>query len=424
MGFVIDAWLGNRDSIGLVEDNVGVNKAGTVIRVDQGGTLEYRAQGGKKQEGFTAEVGEYTSLRDPAKNAAAANIFKSMTPAELAASAKLLESIPNQLIYQRVEEAGLDKVKIGNTLLNRKFDVLEKVKAEIGGAAPHTATTAAPPKIPVAPKEGGTPITSVADLTPDQKKAMSTLAVTHIQSEGIKEVATAIQEFNIVWSGKQLTTLEGVNEKVKQYKDLVQKVQSLKIAKAGEKDKEINELFGTPEAKEHLEVLAKIAGADPLSLKKAHDALKEEYKKILTPTDAGYIQAYTGYSYKEINRALRSNSVSVDQYKYVKGLNAALDKLPEYKGVLYRKADLPFNVVSGYQPGQIVFERAFTSTAKDKKVWSGEYQYIIEESFSGRDVQKISSQGESEYEVIFKANTEFIVTKREGKLIYMKEMIL
>jgi hypothetical protein len=420
MGFVIDAWLGNRDSIGLVEDNVGVNKAGTVIRVDQGGTLEYRAQGGKKPEGFTADVGEYTSLRDPAKNAAAANIFKSMTPAELAASAKLLESIPNQLIYQRVEEAGLDKVKIGNTLLNRKFDVLEKVKAEIGGAAPHTATTAAPPKIPVAPKEGGTPITSVADLTPDQKKAMSTLAVTHIQSEGIKEVATAIQEFNIVWSGKQLTTLEGVNEKVKQYKDLVQKVQSLKIAKAGEKDKEINELFGTPEAKEHLEVLSKIGSGNPKYLKEAYDELKEEYKNKLTPTDAGYIQAYTGAAYREINKALRNNSVSVDQYKYVKGLNAALDKLPEYKGTVYRKTNLPAHVAESYKVGQVVFERGFTSTSKKEGVWAGEYRYVIEESISGRDVQKISHH-KSEYEVLFKANSEFIVTKREGKLIYLKE---
>lgn len=46
--FMMDALLGNWDVAGLEDDNILWNKAGEPFRVDQGGTLEFRAMGGKK----------------------------------------------------------------------------------------------------------------------------------------------------------------------------------------------------------------------------------------------------------------------------------------------------------------------------------------------------------------------------------------
>lgn len=83
-GFAVDALLGNWDVIGMSADNVLVTKGGRVLRIDNGGSLRYRAQGKLKGPGLWSEVvGETTSLRDPKVNPAAASVFKSLTDAEV-----------------------------------------------------------------------------------------------------------------------------------------------------------------------------------------------------------------------------------------------------------------------------------------------------------------------------------------------------
>lgn len=47
-GFVADVWLGNYDAVGTGLDNVVVTADGNIVRIDQGGSLFYRAQGEKK----------------------------------------------------------------------------------------------------------------------------------------------------------------------------------------------------------------------------------------------------------------------------------------------------------------------------------------------------------------------------------------
>jgi len=67
-GFVADALLGNWDVLGLAEDNIiwDGNKA---WRIDNGGSLRYRAQGQPKGEKFEGSVSEIQSMRDPYKGA-------------------------------------------------------------------------------------------------------------------------------------------------------------------------------------------------------------------------------------------------------------------------------------------------------------------------------------------------------------------
>ena len=79
--FVADALLGNYDVVGANLDNIVVGKGGKVFRVDNGGSLTFRAQGKNKE--FGPEVGEIASLRDASINSASASVFGSLSNKEI-----------------------------------------------------------------------------------------------------------------------------------------------------------------------------------------------------------------------------------------------------------------------------------------------------------------------------------------------------
>jgi hypothetical protein len=81
--FVADALLGNYDVVGANLDNIVVGKGGKVFRVDNGGSLTFRAQGKNKE--FGPEVTEISSLRDASINSASASVFGSLTNREISA---------------------------------------------------------------------------------------------------------------------------------------------------------------------------------------------------------------------------------------------------------------------------------------------------------------------------------------------------
>lgn len=75
-GFVADVWLANRDAAGLTLDNVLVR--GTALtRIDNGGSLQYRAQGAKKPAAELAQIKEWQGFQTPALNRSYAQIFQS-----------------------------------------------------------------------------------------------------------------------------------------------------------------------------------------------------------------------------------------------------------------------------------------------------------------------------------------------------------
>ena len=127
-GFAVDAWLGNWDVIGLNFDNLMIDKDGKAVRIDAGGSLEYRAQGEKKP--FGNEVTEIASLRDPAVNAQAAKVFGKITDADLNASVLKVLKIPDSDIIKLVNDSGIgDKAhreKLAQTLIARKKDLAKK----------------------------------------------------------------------------------------------------------------------------------------------------------------------------------------------------------------------------------------------------------------------------------------------------------
>lgn len=75
--FVADALFANHDVIGMNLDNIVAGKGGKVFRIDNGGSLTFRAQG--KPKDFGPEVKELDSLRNSSINPSSASVFGSLT---------------------------------------------------------------------------------------------------------------------------------------------------------------------------------------------------------------------------------------------------------------------------------------------------------------------------------------------------------
>lgn len=82
--FAADALLANWDVVGLSEDNVIVDKDGKAHRVDNGGSLDYRAQGKKKP--FGPEVNELKTMRNPSYSAG--KVFGGLSDSDVAMQIK------------------------------------------------------------------------------------------------------------------------------------------------------------------------------------------------------------------------------------------------------------------------------------------------------------------------------------------------
>ncbi len=76
--FAADALLGNWDVIGMEDDNILVDQAGKVWRIDNGGALRKRAQGGAKGAAWNPYPTELWTLRDGRINPKSAEIFGDM----------------------------------------------------------------------------------------------------------------------------------------------------------------------------------------------------------------------------------------------------------------------------------------------------------------------------------------------------------
>lgn len=127
-GFAVDAWLGNWDVVGMALDNLQVGPDGKAMRVDAGGSLEYRAQGAKKP--FGNEVTEMETLLDPSKNPHSAAVFGKMTEADKIASVAKVLQISDVAIRALVNQFGpgdaAAKQKLAETLIARKADLAKK----------------------------------------------------------------------------------------------------------------------------------------------------------------------------------------------------------------------------------------------------------------------------------------------------------
>lgn len=96
--FVAHALLANWDAHGMDGDNVIFDDQGTAHFIDNGGALEFRAQGAPKGDKFGTHVGELDSLLDPSINPSTAAIFGELSNAEIAQQVVDISAKESQLL--------------------------------------------------------------------------------------------------------------------------------------------------------------------------------------------------------------------------------------------------------------------------------------------------------------------------------------
>lgn len=129
--FAAHAWLANWDTIGLEFDNTVIQN-GKAVHIDPGGSLEWRAMGGKKGERFGPQVGELRTLRDRHMNPTSSQVYKDMTPPDLKASAKNVLSVSDAKIKSLCKAYGpgpaAHKKWLADLLIERKNDLAKQVQ--------------------------------------------------------------------------------------------------------------------------------------------------------------------------------------------------------------------------------------------------------------------------------------------------------
>jgi len=105
-GFIVDALLSNWDVIGLLEDNILLPADGSpAVRIDNGGSLTFRAQGGKKP--FNKVVTEIDTMRNKTISPQAAKIFGNLTDTDIDTQIKTI-IVPN---YELILSLTPDELK-------------------------------------------------------------------------------------------------------------------------------------------------------------------------------------------------------------------------------------------------------------------------------------------------------------------------
>ena len=126
----VDAWLANWDVVGLEYDNLVVDAAGKVYRIDVGGSLLYRAQGLEKGKAFGKAVTELETFFT--KNPKAAEVFANITEKEIVDGVKRVAAIPEERIRELVTAYGPGDAKqkkaLADKLVARRKDLMNKYK--------------------------------------------------------------------------------------------------------------------------------------------------------------------------------------------------------------------------------------------------------------------------------------------------------
>ncbi len=145
--FVVDAWLGDWDVVGLKYDNLQIFDNKRAIRIDVGGSLRYRAMGGMKGQAFGDTVGEIDSLRNPGTNRQAANVFGDITQAELEAGAKKVLRVTDKQIEELVNEYGPANKAERDMLVKKLIARREDIRKKFPNVKIDAKPAAAPPDI-------------------------------------------------------------------------------------------------------------------------------------------------------------------------------------------------------------------------------------------------------------------------------------
>ncbi|WP_221799770.1 hypothetical protein [Oceanobacter mangrovi] len=121
----VHAWTANWDAAGYDGDNQGCCN-GTVLTLDVGGALAFRAQGDPKGKAFGTEVNELNSLRTDPDNPNAVRLFGDMNKTEIQQSIERVIRLPdNQIREVILAHNGSEKLLL--KMLARKADMASRL---------------------------------------------------------------------------------------------------------------------------------------------------------------------------------------------------------------------------------------------------------------------------------------------------------
>ena len=121
----VHAWTANWDVAGFLGDNQGVVD-GTVLTLDVGGALQFRAMGDPKGKAFGPHVSELNTLRRNADNPFATKLFGDMNDDAIRASILVVTRIPDESIRQLITDHGGGNA-LAEKMIARKADMARQL---------------------------------------------------------------------------------------------------------------------------------------------------------------------------------------------------------------------------------------------------------------------------------------------------------
>lgn len=454
-GFVVDAWLANWDVVGAGFDNL-LLRGGVPVRVDTGGALRFRAQGGLKGSAFGPKVLELDTLRDAKTNPQAAAVFGQLTPAQLEAGAARVLSITDEQIRKLVDDFGpldaIERQKLAETLIARKADIAARFPNAVPASA--AAKAQAVEVAAFAAQEGLAEVNArVLDAIKGIAKRAG--AGAPIEAKDVQRVAEARKALQ-AWIDEHgpLLTADAMRDVQAYYGAWLDDLDAAVAPGAGAPAKWAGAKFDGYSARVRIDparvkvdpqatgttftqkdakaVITAALGPSAASLNVPKGAGSASFKAVPLEHQRA-ITAYTGSYYREINEALREGRASSAQRRYAELLNEALALAPKYRGRVTRGMSLSDSRLEAYLAraraslldGQPYTREAFSSTSKgDRAAFSGNVVEHIE-SRSGVYVRGISLHP-GENEVLIRAGVRLQVTKLEQVggtwHVYMEEV--
>lgn len=468
-GFAVDAWLANWDVVGLGYDNMLLLE-GKAFRVDVGGSLLYRAQGGLKGASFGDSIGEFESLLS-SMNPQSRYVFQHLSEAQIKASALRVYALNDAEIRRICQLYGPGTMEarddLADLLIRRKgsigklFPDIPKLASEMLSSASNVAvenfgvslaelddsivTAVKGIKTRIAKGEvvGIKDIQRVADVTQKYAGVIGSDVLTTAGQAAIKshydEIVSAL---SASVSGGELSSPSFVYEG--QFAGIKPGVDWIKLTKL---DLPYNPgLFGADGGirytkQDVLDIISRshsmgsyiVSGTIP-ERKGSKDFFKnmpEEYPRALWGHTTSYI-------YDDINQVLldcKLNNKPIPPHiaNYEKLLNEALKNAPEkyklkgrltrgmtprdFEGFVSRMEEL-------HKAGKPYQFETISSSGMGEHGYPGKVQLHIDGK-SGVDVKSIS-QYPHENEVLFGTDTKFIITKtiRDGNTydVWLKEI--
>jgi hypothetical protein len=121
----VHAWAANWDAAGLHGDNQGVCQ-GTVLTLDVGGALAYRANGDPKGAAFGTRVDEIDTLRHDPDNPQAVLLFAGMSDDDLRQAIEVVTGLPDEVIRQTIIDSG-GRPALADKMIARKADLARRL---------------------------------------------------------------------------------------------------------------------------------------------------------------------------------------------------------------------------------------------------------------------------------------------------------